>query len=234
MLRKFNPFFVVLVFAAITGAVVITGCTGIQAPSHTAPNISTEPVYQAPVPVPSQNITRIPAQDESTFSVYSIDDVKVESVFLPTGYMGTPGAINVMRFSSNNPHTAPTSMRVQYFPLIDNDGWAGVYWQYPNNNWGEQKGYNLSGHSKLTFFARGEDGGEIATFSVGGIKGRFNDTISTPVSTGSVHLTKEWKQYVIDLRGMDLSQISGGFCVVVTKQENPRGLVIYIDDLYYQ
>jgi hypothetical protein len=233
MFRNRDFFGVLFICTFLVSASVFCGCLG----SRTAPsNVTIEPVKNpnlVPVPVSTANITIIPTA-KIDVPTYSVDDVKVESVFYPTGYMGTPGAISVMRYSTNNPHSPPTSMRVEYFARVDNDGWAGVYWQYPDNNWGEQKGYNLSGHDKLTFFARGEEGQEIGEFSVGGIKGKYNDTISTPITTGPIHLTKEWKQYVIDLRGKNLNQISGGFCVVVTKKDNPAGSVIYIDDLYYQ
>src|ERR1700679_3623883 len=49
-------------------------------------------------------------------------------------------------------------------------GWAGIYWLEPANNWGDVKGgFNLKGAKKLVFSARGEKGGEVVTFKMGGV-----------------------------------------------------------------
>ena len=67
---------------------------------------------------------------------------------------------------------------------------------------------------------------------MGGLSGgAFSDT--TTASTGSIKLTKEWKQYSIDLAGLDLSRIIGGFCVLLNSMATPDGCVFYVDDIYY-
>ena len=113
-------------------------------------------------------------------------------------------------------------------------GWAGIYWQQPANNWGEKKGgYNLTGASKLTFWARGANGGEkIAEFKVGGITGEFPDSDSA--SIGPIELNKEWQKYTIDLKDRDMSHIIGGFCWAASKDDNPNGFVMYLDDIIYE
>ena len=48
------------------------------------------------------------------------------------------------------------------------DGWGGVVWQNPANNWGDKPGgWNLTGAKKLSFWARGDKGGEKVTFLFG-------------------------------------------------------------------
>jgi len=110
----------------------------------------------------------------------------------------------------------------------------GIFWQQPANNWGDKKGgYNLTGAKKLTFWARGANGGEkIAEFKVGGITGEYPDSDSQ--SMGPVELTKEWKQYTLDLEGKDLSYIIGGFCFAASKDDNPNGFIMYIDDVIFE
>ena len=94
-------------------------------------------------------------------------------------------------------------------------------------------GYDLTGAKKLTFWARGAQGGEkIAEFKVGGITGEYPDTDSS--SIGPIELTKEWQKYTIDLDGKDLSHIIGGFCFAASKDDNPNGFVIYFDDIIYE
>ena len=84
-------------------------------------------------------------------------------------------------------------------------GWAGIYWQNPANNWGDKKGgYNLTGYTKLTFWAKGEKGGEVVDkFYMGGITGQTEEGDSDEGSISPVKLTKDWQKYEISLTGLD-------------------------------
>ena len=112
--------------------------------------------------------------------------------------------------------------------------WAGMYWQNPANNWGTTDGgFDLSTATKATFWARGENGGErIEEFKLGGIMGEYSD--SDIASIGPVILTKDWQQYTIDLKGKDLSYISGGFCWATNVDVNPEGCTFYLDEIKYE
>ena len=112
--------------------------------------------------------------------------------------------------------------------------WSGIYWLNPANNWGKQKGgFNLHGSQKLTFWAKGEKGGQrIEEFKVGGITGDFPDSDSAVI--GPVILTNEWREYTIDLRGKDLTYLSGGFSWSTSVDVNPGSCVFYIDNIKYQ
>ncbi len=89
-------------------------------------------------------------------------------------------------------------------------GWAGVYWQHPENNWGDVPGADLQGASRITFFAKGTNGGEIVDFISGGMNGkRYID--SYRISTGQAPLSREWTRYSLDLGGKDLSNVIGAF-----------------------
>ena len=112
--------------------------------------------------------------------------------------------------------------------------WAGIYWLNPADNWGKQKGgFNLTSAQKLTFWARGEKGGEqIQEFKVGGITGDYPDSDTAVI--GPVILTVEWKQYTIDLRGKDLSYISGGFAWATNVDVNPQSCTFYLDEIKFE
>ena len=109
-----------------------------------------------------------------------------------------------------------------------------MYWQNPPNNWGYiDGGYDLSSSTKVTFWARGEKGSErVEEFKIGGIMGEFSDT--DIASVGPVILTKEWQQYSIDLKGKDISYISGGFCWATNVDVNPEGCTFYLDEIKYE
>jgi hypothetical protein len=155
--------------------------------------------------------------------------------YIPSGWMGDYGDLKYVANWTDNPHSGKTCVKIVYNAnMAQGAGWAGMYWQHPANNWGEKKGgYNLTGATKLTFWARGEHGGEkIAEFKMGGITGEFPDTDSA--SIGPVELTTKWQKYTIDLKEKDLSNIIGGFCWSASRDDNPDGFILYLDDIAYE
>jgi hypothetical protein len=158
--------------------------------------------------------------------------------FVASGWMGDgeKGTKYVQLFEAwrDNPHSAPICIKIVYRP--GPTGWAGIYWQNKPNNWGDFRGEDFSraGYKKLTFCARGENGGEIVEFKAGGINAPGKDyRDSFEVSLGKVILEKTWKQYTMNLEAEDLSSVIGGFCWVASRSANPDGLTFYIDDVYY-
>jgi hypothetical protein len=159
-----------------------------------------------------------------------------ENHFAPSGWMGDYGDI---RFDDHwhpaGKKDAKSIIRVVYTAKgQQGNGWAGIYWQNPANNWGSRPGgYNLNGMKKLVFKVRGEKGGErVEEFKVGGITGDYAD--SGTAAVGPVTLAKEWKQMEIDLEGQELSSITGGFCWTVSRDANPTGAVFYLDDIRFE
>ena len=134
-----------------------------------------------------------------------------------------------------NAHSGTTCIRIEYLPRRSQGaGWMGIYWQNPANNWGSKKaGFDLTGASKLTFWARGEKGGEIISeFKMGGLTGEFSD--SDAAGIGPAMLTQDWKKYEMNLKGKDLSHIIGGFFLSANSDDNPDGFIIYLDELKYE
>lgn len=156
--------------------------------------------------------------------------------YVPSGFMPDGQCLTLSDRWQENCHAGSTCLKVAYDVACSREGarWAGMYWQHPAHNWGNRKGgYNLTGATKLTFWARGEKGGErIEEFKMGGISGDYADTDSAFI--GPVILTPEWRQYVIDLRGKDLSSISGGFCWTTNVDVNPEGCTFFLDDIRYE
>lgn len=89
----------------------------------------------------------------------------------------------------------------------------------------------------LKFWARGGQGREIVKFQVGIDRQRdvARDSVSPPVKSIQ-KLTQKWEQYQIDLLGMNLSSVVGGFCFFIKKAENPgRDRVeLYLDDIRFE
>lgn len=177
---------------------------------------------------------KVKAPEEMPFYVYS-DKISLKNHFIPSGWMGDYGDVTIDQSSTEKPYSGDTCIKIIYSGKVSNGArWAGMYWQNPPNNWGNvDGGYDLSKANKITFWARGEKGGErIEEFKMGGLMGQFPD--SDAAGVGPVILTKDWKQYVIDLKGKDLSYISGGFAWSTNVDVNPEGAVFYLDEIKYE
>ncbi len=173
----------------------------------------------------------------TTFKAFPIytDGRSPDNHYIPSGYMGDYSDVSISNSCFDDPHTGTTCIKIVYSNAVSQGArWAGVQWQNPANNWGDrQGGFDLTGATKLSFWVRGEKGGErIEEFKVGGISGLYPD--SDIAGIGPVLLTTEWKQYEIDLRGKDLSYISGGFAWATNIDVNPDGATFYLDDIRYE
>ena len=168
----------------------------------------------------------------SEFIVY-YDKGYVENHYFPSKLNSDSETIEFDDGYKENPQSGNTCIKIKYTGAGD-FGWAGLYWVNPAGNWGEQKGgYNLDFAKKLTFWARGEKGGEhIAGFKFGGLKGLNSDSDSYGI--GPIVLKTEWQQITIDLTGMDMRRIGLGFSVAISKAYNRKGCIFFIDNVKYE
>ncbi len=176
--------------------------------------------------------------EEKSFSPLAIytDKSSRQNHYIPSGFMPDGKCIKFNDAWTESCQEGASCIKLEYDVACSRDGqkWAGVYWLYPANNWGNLKGgFNLTGATKLTFWARGEKGGErIEEVKIGGLTGDYPDSDTAVI--GPVILTSEWKQYTIDLRGKDLSYIAGGFAWATNVDVNPEDCVFYLDDIRYE
>lgn len=201
----------------------------IAPPSTPTPTSTVTPTT---TPTPILTLTPTPTPAPSSFT-----PIYVPEAYYPSGWMGDWGDITLDDSYTDNPHSDPICIKIIYSAAkSQGEGWAGIYWQHPDSNWGDKiGGYDLTDATKLTLWARGEKGGEKAEFKVGGITtGEYPDSLRIPASTGVVILSDSWQQYTIDLTGKDLSHIIGGFAWATTKSRNPYGCTIYLDDIRYE
>jgi len=180
------------------------------------------------------NLTPESKTAEFPFYVYA-DGGSLDNHYIASGWMGDYGDMKIDGNWKNNPYSGSSCLKITYSAKASQGArWAGMYWQNPANNWGSKDGgLDLTGAVKLSFWARGENGGErIEEFKMGGIMGEYSDSDSAGI--GPVVLTKDWKQYSVDLRGKDLSYIIGGFCWSTNADVNPEGATFYLDDIKYE
>jgi hypothetical protein len=169
---------------------------------------------------------------------YVYQDKLSPNRFTPSGYMPDGDCIKMDEGWNQQCQEGKTCIKASYDAAcsLQRQRWGGVYWLNPPDNWGDRKGgYNLNGASKLVFWARGEKGGEqISEFKVGGVGTNKTYPDSDTISIGPVILPQEWREYEIDLRGRDLSYLSGGFAWVTNADSNPEGAVFFLDDIHFE
>jgi len=146
--------------------------------------------------------------------------------------------------SREAPHSPPTCYKLGYKP--GPVGWAAIAWQYlPGTaklNFGEYPGLNLQGrgYRQVSVWARGlrDKNGLLprVQFKAGGHTDPAKPyQASFEVAGDFVLLTEDWKQYTLDLRGRDLSQVIAAFVVVIRARDlGPDGATFYLDDIEYQ
>ncbi len=213
----------------VYSAVILILAAGVSACSRNTPGTA------AARTTPSAVVTTA-AKAFPPFYVYK--DKNSKNRFTPSGYMPDGQCLSVDDGWQYDVKEGKTCLRIVYDVVCSEEGrkWTGVYWQNPADNWGARKGgYNLTGATRLVFWAKGEMGGErLEEFRVGGLGANQNYPDSDTVSIGPVILTKQWKEYTIDLRGKDLSYISGGFEWVANVDGNPHHCTFYLDDIRFE
>ena len=139
----------------------------------------------------------------TSFSVYT-DASDPENHYIPSDFMGDFKDITLNENWTANPHSGRACIRNVYSGIATPGyGWAGVYWQNPENNGGTvpgYTGYDLSHFSHLSFWVRGELGGEQIQFLVGGITGPYPNSLQPAVMTPMITLTTDWQVITISFR----------------------------------
>lgn len=186
-------------------------------------------VANLPLLVKGQPVAKPARQAELPLVVYDETD-RERPAYVPTGWMGDTRQIALSPDCSEQPHGGRTCLRAEFKAP---DGWGGVVWQHPGNNWGERPGgWNLTGAKRLSFWARGRLGDEVVTFQFGllGADKRFRDSGKGELQ--HARLTTDWRHFTIDVSNCDLSRIITGFAWTVAGQGKP--VVFYIDDVRFE
>jgi exo-beta-1,3-glucanase (GH17 family) len=186
------------------------------------------------------------ATPDTSFYIYK-DSGWPDNHFVPSGYMGDIGDINIDQAYTENPHSGSSAIKVVYeaagaaphdcdFSSVCK--WGGVYWLEPSQNWGfdptlEGKGINLSEYSRFTFWTRADRSCTIK-FMVGGLDKPYGDSLKIPEEK-VVRVIPRWQQVEINLAGADLSYIIGGFAWIADwDMVQNKSCTFYLDDIRFE
>ncbi|MBK8900557.1 MAG: hypothetical protein IPM53_05195 [Anaerolineaceae bacterium] len=214
----------------------------IQSVMMPAPEIA---YFHAPFLPPSQVYLPLVWQNQTNqateFVVYD-EYVSEQNHFAPSGWMGDLADISYYECDRSDPYSGDVAIRVSYQPAGP-AGWAGIYWQEPAGNWGKtaNEGFDLSGATGISFAAKGEHGGELISFGIGGIgcndpNAPYPDSLcpALRLDPDPIALTTEWEVYTLPIPGnSDLSSMIGGFFWAASGVDNPNGITFYLDDIKY-
>ena len=180
--------------------------------------------------VATANVPLLVEGDVRTRLPFPVYEERFEHMpWVPSGWMGGIEHLTLDGNHRGDPFEGEACIRLRYEGKY---GWAGVAWQHPANNWGDQHGgFDLEGADELELWARGEYGGEKVGFGVGLLeKDRaFPDSAIRKID--GIVLTREWQRYRIPLNRLDLSSIKTGFVVTLTGRSTP--VTIYLDSIRY-
>ena len=153
-------------------------------------------------------------------SLYSFDE-RAGDAQLPFGHLKVyDGFIDTER-------NCEFCIRVEYVP--GPEGVAGMAFK-------NEQGFDLSTAKKVTFYAMGQDGGEVIKFKAAGKKVDKKEISDMEIfknvkfdkTTKDVTLTKDWKRFEIDLSNSDLKGITHPFGFEISKDKNNADSVFYI------
>ena len=133
----------------------------------------------------------------TSFNIYTDRDARGSNHYFSSGWYNGSQNMTFDDGWTDNPHSGSTCIKVIWDGGAGDDGWRwnGVAWQNPENNWNGDSGlgYDLTGATKLTFWARTDKPGFRAKFLVGYpddsseeilIDGEWKALITVPLSHG--------------------------------------------------
>ena len=155
----------------------------------------------------------------------------VDDWYGPAGYMGDgehPGAIaDAMTCVASRPSTWIGNCH-RYTWTPSGTAWAGVYWQYPDGNWGDQPGLPIpAGATKISFRAWGATGSEKVDFMAGMMAVDGFQLVQTQIA-----LTATPQQYSLPMGSTAYAKVVGGFGWVAKDATAP--FTFHIDDIRWE
>lgn len=217
---------------AIEGAVLESGRDGarVRMPREPGPYRLFLYAYDATGRAGTANLplrVRGPVRPRMPVAVY--EDGFEGMPWAPSGWMGGVEHLKLDGDQKDVVHEGDAAVRMRYEGSF---GWAGIAWQDPPNNWGDQDGgHDLRGASALELWARGEYGGEEVTFGVGLLESDRAFPDSSIAKVDGITLTRDWRRYRVPLKGKDLSAIRTGFVVTLTGRATP--VTVYLDSIRF-
>lgn len=180
----------------------------------------------------------------SVFGVISDTLPGHDIVYRPISYSGS-APVRVRPDAVESARAGKVGVRIE-MDLTGYVGWAGVAW-LSEGTWGQRPGVDLREYFGLTsgdrirlvFSARGDNGGEVVEFKVGGVsEGPDKDALDIP-AIQRITLGSEYAEYSIPLTdGLhaagERAQVINAFAAVASQEDNGRSaVVVHVDEVRF-
>jgi len=187
-----------------------------------------------PVPEQATQALSAPSRSRSENPRPAVPALDVSRAYPIVESVGANRRFKLETTSAADAHSPPDAWKISF---ESRGGFGGFCWKNRAGNEGEAAGDNLSaaGYRRITFWAKGEKGGEVAEFRAGGlgnVKTRHRDSLD--VSAGKIKLNAGWHEYSMYVIDADLSSVMTPFCVLLYREDNADGAVVYVDDIEYR
>ena len=177
--------------------------------------------------------TEAVALDPVAFSGCTVLPVVVDGFYAASGFFGDAGDVTVTETCPERGGDGAGACRTWTYTR-GSQGFAGVYWQHPENNFGAEPGFPMpQGATRVTFSAWGATGGESIGFLVGFAPDGTGDRDGFELREDFT-LTTSPTDYTIFLAGQDYDLIAGGFGWVAGLSEGADPITFYIDDVQWE
>lgn len=155
--------------------------------------------------------------------------------FVPSLWQGDATRVTLDPQCTVQPHSGQYCTRITYNPQRNSD-WTTVAWLNPESGGGDRPGYTFLGVSRLTFWARGNLGGEVGYFGVGTYDDSKPYVDSLRTRMDGFGLTSSWRKYYTDIPGApaNIESVISGFYWQVYSSDTPPAGTIYIDDIQFE
>ena len=152
-----------------------------------------------------------------------------ELPYYPTAYMGNYEAIAVDVQQGEEVYAGETALRISYQATSD---WYGLGFVDPPNDWGEiLGGYDLTGAKTLRFWAKASY--DNLRLKIGlGLLEEDRTYYDTDKKMEEITLTREWQEYTIPLKRLDLRCIRSGLVLFASGEGLQHQ--IYLDEVRYE
>lgn len=198
------------------------------------------------VTVVAHNSDGASLQSSISISTAAPPVVRLDALGIPAGWMGPEDPTSVIKLSPSPTgcRTGADCVQIRY---QGGATWAGMVWwpkacgpKGTEEAWRRAKDCscsidvlkagNLRAAKRVSFWARGEKGGEVVEFKVG------DDTLC-PLpgrSSGLLTLSADWKPYEIDLAGLEMKRTVALFLWSADDLHNQKGATFYLDDVQFE
>lgn len=161
----------------------------------------------------------------------------VSDHYSPDGFFGDGETRGRLELAKQCPDRAPGALgdcyTVTYRPGVKR--FAGIFWQFPHNNWGFWPGLEVApGATRITFRARGSLGTEVLNAGAGQRDSPNAHRDAFKLEETTVALTREWKTHEVQFRGAAYqgdSGVIGAFMFTLRAPDDDATTVLYLDDI---